>query len=54
MDPNCQAAQEDIFVGDYTSALLIYLQDEGEDVHGFYNSVLQFCEAFEAKQLKAF
>ena len=54
IDPNCQLTHEDIFVGDNTFALLIHLQDEEEDVHGFYNSVLQFYEAFVVKQLKAF
>ena len=57
MDPKCQLAHEDIFVNtpwDNTSALLLHLQDEEEDVRGFYNSVLQFHEAFVAKQLKAF
>ena len=54
MDHNCQLTHEDIFVGDNTAALLLHLQDEGEDVQGFYNSVLRFYEAFVAKQLKAF
>ena len=53
MDPKCQLAHEDIFVGDNTFALLLHLQD-GEYVHGFHNFVLQFYEAFVAKQLKAF
>ena len=48
-------AHEDIFVGADTFALLLfYLQDEGEDVQGFYNSILRFYKAFVAKQLKTF
>ena len=54
MDPSYQLTHEDIFVGDNTYALLLLLQDEGEDVQGFYNSVLRFYEAFVAKQLKSF
>ena len=53
MDPKCQLAHKDIFVGDNTFALLLHLQD-GEYVHDFYNYVLQFYDTFVAKQLKAF
>ena len=54
MDCTCQLSHRDIFVGDDTSALLLHLLDEGEDVQAFYSSVLQFYEAFVKKQLKAF
>ena len=31
-----------------------HLEDEGEDVEGFYCSVVCFCEGFVTKQLKVF
>ena len=52
MDPSYQLTHEDMFVGDNTYALL--RQDKGEDVQGVYNSVLNFYEAFVAKQLNSF
>lgn len=54
MDHNCQLTHEDIYIGDDTSALLLHLEDEGEDVESFYCSVVRFYEAFVTKQLKVF
>jgi hypothetical protein len=53
-DPNIQLSQDDIFVGDDTSAFLLSLVDEGEDIRDFYDQVIKFYEAFMKKQLKAF
>ena len=53
-DPNIQISQDDIFVGDDTSAFLLSLVDEGKDTRDFYDQVIKFYEAFMKKQLKAF
>ena len=54
MDHKCQLSHKDIYIGDDTTALLLHLEGEGEDVESFYCSVAHFYEAFVAKQLKAF
>ena len=54
MDHNCQLIHEDIYIGDDTTALLLHLEDEGENVESFYCSVVRFYEAFVTKQLKVF
>ena len=45
---------QEIFIGDNTSAYLLHLQEQGEDVSFFYRSVVCFYEAFVTKQLKTF
>ena len=54
MDHNCQLTHEDIYIGEHTSALLLHLEDEGEDAESFYFSVVHFYEAFVTKQSKVF
>lgn len=47
--------EDDILIGDDTTALLLHLQqNEGELVGQFYRKVIQFYLAFVKKQLKSF
>ena len=55
MDESLHLPNEDLFVGDSTTALLIDLTDnEGGSVNNFYSEVVSFFMSFVKKQLKCF
>ena len=55
MDESLHLPNEDLFVGDSTTALLIDLTDnEGGPVNNFYSEVVSFFMSFVKKQLKCF
>ena len=43
---------ESVYIGDYTIALLLQLQDEGQETESFYRAVTVFYTAFAQKLLK--
>ena len=53
-DPVNRVPNEDLFVGDSTAALIVYLSEEGENVNEFYSGVVTFYETFVKKLLKKF
>jgi len=55
VDPVNQLSNQDLFIGDNTTALILHLEEnEGESVAQFYRGVITFYEAFIKKQLNKF
>ena len=52
MNPTNHLLHESVFVGDDTTALLLHLQDEGQEIQSFYRNVITFYTAFIKKLLK--
>ena len=52
MNPTNHLLHESVFVGDDTTALLLHLQDEGQEIQSFYMNVITFYTAFIKKLLK--
>ena len=52
MNPTNHLLHESVFVGDDTTALLLHLQDEGQEIQSFYRNAITFYTAFIKKLLK--